>query len=68
MNAFMLSITPQIIMDFEKYHVCDKNRSVKGIQEHKEIYEAIKNQDPQEAKEKMKNHFNILYQYCYNIK
>lgn len=66
MNTFMLTITPEIITNFEKYHVCDKNQAVLGIQEHSEIYEAIKAQDPKLAKEKMKIHFKILYQYCYN--
>ena len=66
-NTFMLTITPQIIIDFEKYHVCDKNQAVIGIKEHMEIYEAIKNQDPKLAKEKMKDHFSALYQYCYNV-
>lgn len=66
MNTFMLTITPQIIMDFEKYHVCDKDQAVKGIKEHTEIYEAIKSQDPVLAKQKMKDHFSVLYQYCYS--
>lgn len=68
MNTFMLTITPQIIIDFEKYHVCDKNQAVLGIKEHTEIYEAIKTQDPKLAKQKMKEHFSVLYQYCYNAK
>lgn len=68
MNTFMLIITPEIITNFEKYHVCDKNMAFKGIQEHKDIYEAIEGQDLQLAKEKMKVHFKVLYQYCYNIK
>nr|WP_299381296.1 FadR/GntR family transcriptional regulator [Allomuricauda sp.] len=67
MNTFMLIITPEIITNFEKYHVCDADLSFKGIQEHEDIYEAIKEQDPKKAKEKMKTHFKILYQYCYNI-
>ena len=67
MNTFMLVITPQIIINFEKYHVCDNNLSFKGIEEHQEIYEAIKAQNPKLAKQKMKNHFSVLYQYCYNI-
>ena len=67
MNIFMLIITPEIITNFEKYHVCDKDRAFRGIQEHKDIYEAIKAQNPQLAKEKMKAHFKALYQYCYNI-
>lgn len=67
MNTFMLIITPEIITKFEEYHVCDKGMAFKGIQEHQDIFEAIKNQDPQLAKEKMKIHFKALYQYCYNI-
>ncbi len=68
MNTFMLIITPEIITNFEKYHVCDKNLALMAIQEHKDIFDAIKSQDTQLAKEKMKVHFKILYQYCYNIK
>jgi len=67
MNTLMLIITPEIITNFEKYHVCDKNMAFIGIGEHREIYEAIKAQDPQLAKEKMKVHFKMLYQYCYDI-
>ncbi|PCJ96063.1 MAG: GntR family transcriptional regulator [Flavobacteriaceae bacterium] len=67
MNTFMLIITPQIITNFEKYHVCDKDLAYRGIGEHQDIYEAIKEQNPQLAKAKMKVHFKTLYQYCYNI-
>lgn len=66
MNTFMLIITPEIITNFEKYHVCDSNLSMKGIQEHRDIFEAIRDQNPQVAKEKIKTHFSVLYQYCYN--
>lgn len=65
LNTFMLIITPEIITNFTKYHVCDENQAFLGIQEHKEIYNAIKDQNPQLAKQKMKDHFKILYQYCY---
>jgi GntR family transcriptional regulator, transcriptional repressor for pyruvate dehydrogenase complex len=67
MNAFMLTITPEIITNFKKYHVCDDDQSILSIKEHEEIFQAIKNQDTQLAKSKMKEHFKILYQYCYNI-
>jgi len=67
MNTFMLIITPEIITNFEKYHVCDKGLAQRGIDEHKEIYNAIKRQKPQLAKAKMKEHFSVLYQYCYNV-
>lgn len=66
-NTFMLTITPEIITNFAKYHVCDKNVAFTGIQEHRDVYEAIKKKDPQLAKEKMKIHFKLLYQYCYSI-
>ena len=67
MNTFMLIITPEIITNFEKYHVCDKGMAFKGIEEHQEVFDAIKDQNPQLAKEKMKIHFKTLYQYCYNV-
>lgn len=66
MNTFMLSITPEIITNFETYHVCDANQSVLAIQEHQDIFDAIEAQNPNLAREKMKAHFKILYQYCYN--
>ena len=68
MNTFMLIITPEIITNFEKYHVCDKSLSQEGIKEHQEIYDAILNQEPKVAKIKMKAHFKMLYQYCYDLK
>ncbi len=67
MNTFMLIITPEIITKFEEHHVCDKGLALRGIQEHQDIFDAIKNQDHKLAKEKMKIHFETLYQYCYNI-
>ncbi|MCB0450613.1 FadR/GntR family transcriptional regulator [Mariniflexile maritimum] len=66
MNTFMLSITPEIITNFAKYHVCDDDLAMSGIDEHTAIYEAIKDQNPALAREKMKIHFKTLYQYCYN--
>lgn len=67
MNTFMLIITPEIITNFEAYHVCDKDMAFQGIKEHQAIYDAIKEGNPQLAKEKMKIHFKMLYQYCYDI-
>ncbi len=67
MNTLMLTITPEIITNFEKYHVCDEDQAFIGIQEHTDIFEAIKNQEPTLAKEKMKIHFKALYQYCYSV-
>lgn len=68
LNTLMLLITPEIITNFAKYHVCDENQVVMAIQEHIDIYEAIKDQNPKLAKQKMKDHFKMLYQYCYSDK
>ncbi|MGJ8743468.1 FadR/GntR family transcriptional regulator [Polaribacter sp.] len=68
MNTFMLIITPEIITNFRKHHVCDANLSLRGINDHQAIFDAIKEQDPQLAKQKMKDHFKVLYEYCYNLK
>lgn len=65
-SSFMLKITPEIITNFEKHHVCDKDTAFKGIQEHKEILDAIKEQNSSAAKSAMKKHFDVLYQYCYH--
>ena len=67
MNTFMLMITPEIITNFEKYHVCDKDQAKQGIKEHEAIFLAIKDQNPELAKQKMKDHFKELYKYCYNV-
>lgn len=66
MNTFMLTITPEIITNFEKYHVCDKNQAYLGIEEHRNIFKSIQNKDTIAARDTMKAHFKTLYQYCYN--
>jgi len=68
LNTFMLKITPEIINNFEKHHVCDKDTAFIGIQEHNTIINAIRDNDPAAAKDAMKKHFKALYQFCYNIK
>ena len=67
LNTIMLMITPEIITNFEKYHVCNENKAFTGIQEHSDIFEAIKNQQPDVVREKVKIHFKALYEYCYSF-
>lgn len=67
MNTFMLIITPEIITNFQEHHVCDSGLSQRGITDHQAIYDAILNQNPKLAKQKMKEHFRELYTYCYNV-
>lgn len=64
MNQIMIGITPQIIVDFKKYHKDYDNLDELRIKEHTEIYEAIKEQNPLLAESKMKEHFKMLFQYC----
>jgi len=66
LNTFMLKITPEIITDFKKYHVCDENQALIGIEEHQNIFNAIKEQNPGKSKEMMKHHFKALYEFCYH--
>lgn len=67
LETFMLKIIPEIINNFEKHHVCDENQKFIAVDDHKAIYKAIKKQDSKLAKEDMKKHFKVLYQYCYSI-
>jgi len=67
MNTFMLKITPEIITNFQKHHICDSDQSEYVIEEHEAIYSAIRIQDPKLAKQKMKDHLAELYKYCYNL-
>ena len=67
LNTFMLKITPEIINNFEKHHVCDKDTAFIGIQEHNDIIDAIRSQNPDAARRAMKKHFKSLYQYCYSV-
>jgi GntR family transcriptional repressor for pyruvate dehydrogenase complex len=66
MNNFMLIITPEIITNFQTYHVCDAGLTKRGINDHQAIFDAIKGKNPKLAKQKMKEHFKELYHYCYN--
>ena len=68
MNSLILMITPGIITNFEKYHVCEVGLSQKGINEHQAIFDEIKNQNSKLAEDNMRTHFKVLYEYCYNLK
>lgn len=64
MNQIMIGITPQIILDFKNYHTDYNSLDELRIKEHTEIYEAIKEQNPELAEKRMKLHFKLLYEYC----
>jgi GntR family transcriptional repressor for pyruvate dehydrogenase complex len=53
MNMFMIAVTPQIFVDFKKYHVdCNSLNQIR-INVHEEVYEAINNQASKLAKIKI---------------
>ncbi|MHA7058874.1 FadR/GntR family transcriptional regulator [Aquimarina sp. M1] len=63
-NSLMLTITPEIITNFVTYEVCDQTNFSTLIQEHQNIMNAIKNNDPDQATKNLKIHFKDLYSYC----
>ncbi|CAZ96767.1 FadR/GntR family transcriptional regulator [Zobellia galactanivorans] len=65
MNTLMLLITPEIIVAYDQDRVCDGDVALAEVKKHEDIYMAIKDQNPQLAKEKMKLHFSKLYDYIY---
>lgn len=65
MNTLMLLITPEIIVAYDQDRVCDGDVALAEIKKHEDIYYAIRDRDPQLAKEKMKIHFTKLYDYIY---
>lgn len=64
LNTLMLIITPEIIANFEKYHVCKKSMTGDNLIEHQLIVDAIKEKNPEKAKRELQFHFKTLYEYC----
>ncbi|WP_296144605.1 FadR/GntR family transcriptional regulator [uncultured Flavobacterium sp.] len=64
LNTLMLIITPEIIANFEKYHVCKKSMTGDNLIEHQQIFDAIKEKNPEKAKRELQFHFKTLYEYC----
>ncbi len=63
-NSLMLVITPEIITNFVTNRICDETNFPTLIQEHQDIVNAIKDNDPDRAIKSLKIHFNDLYNYC----
>ncbi|WP_276167841.1 FadR/GntR family transcriptional regulator [Zobellia alginiliquefaciens] len=64
-NTLMLLITPEIIVAYDIDRVCDGDVALSEVKKHEDIYMAIRDQNPNLAKEKMKLHFSKLYDYIY---
>ena len=56
LKSLMMIITPDIVKSFKSLKVCDGDNNESTIQEHRDIYEAIVNQQPEEASAAMMIH------------
>lgn len=56
LKSLMMIITPDIVKSFKKLKICDGNDNESTMQEHRDIYEAIVNQEPEQASEAMMRH------------
>lgn len=60
LKSLMLIVTPDILTHFTKHNVCGGGKPFGALQEHKEILEHIKNQDPEKAEKAMINHLSDI--------
>lgn len=65
-HSMMLIIIPEIISFFMQNKVCDDVQTQKLIREHLAIFEAIRDQKPDEAVKALEVHFTDLNKYCYS--
>lgn len=60
-------ITPEIIGMYDRDRICEGDEALSEIRKHDEVYQAIKEGNPQLAKEKMDNHFHRLRGYLKSL-
>lgn len=63
MTSLMLLITPEIIGSYDQDRICEGDEALSEIKKHEDVYLAIKEGNPQLAKEKMEVHFDSLQNY-----
>ena len=59
LKSMLLTITPDILTNYNSLRICsvdDKAESVRVIQEHQDIFDSIKEQNPEKASLNMKKH------------
>lgn len=61
--GLMTIIVPDIIGHFNKEHICDRSQAHKLSQEHLDILQAIKDQNPDAAENALNIHFTALHNY-----
>ena len=68
MNTLILLITPEIIGSYDQDRICEGDEAWSEVKKHEDIYLAIKERNPQLAKEKMEIHFTRLKEYLHSLK
>lgn len=63
LKSMMLIITPDIISNYRKYWVCDKNKSIAGM-EHQLLFEYIRKQDEEAAEVMMTQHLKAVVDFA----
>ncbi|NOU59718.1 FadR/GntR family transcriptional regulator [Marinifilum caeruleilacunae] len=66
-KTMMLIILPDILAIYRREKVCTKDAFAKTLKEHREILDAIKNQDSEKAAELMKNHLSDVLEFSKRI-
>ncbi|RNL87114.1 FadR family transcriptional regulator [Sinomicrobium pectinilyticum] len=66
MHSLVLIIVPEIITYFMSNKICSHVEAKKLIKEHEDIFNAIKEKDPEKAEEAIDTHFTDLKNYCYS--
>jgi len=67
-KSLLMLVIPQIIEYYNKEGICTQGESMKAYEEHLQIYEAIKNQDPDAAAKAMSHHFEMILELTQSLK
>lgn len=62
-KSLMMIITPEIMEIYKSLKVCEDNKLFKSYDDHVEIFNAIKNQNADEAAEAMRYHLKDILEY-----
>lgn len=63
LKSMMLIITPDIMTNYRKYWICDKNKTVAGM-EHQLLFEYIRQQDADSAEMMMRQHLKGVLNFA----
>ncbi len=63
LKSLFLIIVPDLIKYTKDLHLCADGRSMEALKEHEEIFNHIRNKDPEAAGKAMKNHLRDVLQF-----